>query len=233
VAAHPAWALARRALGWGIPGALVATLIWTLLPHVHPEAGPSPPAPGAAGTGSPSGRAPAAGGPPPAGAARAGGAAQAGRAPASPSPGASGRAAPYALIQEGDLTGTDNTGRQRWRIVADSVVLLQNGDRVLLRNIRATFYQRDGGTIQLTGRSGWFDTRRHEVEIDGAVKGISSSGRQLFADRLHWSAASGRILGTGHIRLVQASVVMYADEMESNTLLGETRFHGHVHASLP
>jgi LPS export ABC transporter protein LptC len=206
--AHWVWPGLRRAVWWGVPAALAAALIWTLIPHPRPEMRPEISSPPSAGA-----QAPGAAVRPPASAQAGGG--------------------PYATIQKGDLTGTDETGRQRWRIVADSVLLMQNGERFVLQRVRATFYLRNGGTIQVDGRQGWYDAKTHEVQLDGNVHATSSSGRELFADRLHWVAASGRLTGTGHVRFVQEHVVMYADEMQSDTLLGQTRFRGHVHAALP
>lgn len=214
----------RSILFWGIPAALAATLIWTFLPREHLASRAGPPRP------------PVASGPP--------------QAPADPSPQASRpsssepssgtassaaprpRAAPFAEVRQGDLEGTDDTGRRQWRIVADAVTVVHNKDAVLLRNVRATFYERDGGTIEVTGAQGRFDAKTREVAIEGDVHGKSSNGRELFADRLHWVPKPGKLTGSGHIRLVQEHVVMYADEMTSDTTLGRTEFFGHVHASV-
>jgi LPS export ABC transporter protein LptC len=222
MAAHHAWSVIRSVLFWGIPAVLVATLVWTFLPHEHLASRATPP--------------PEASGPP--------------RFPVDPSPPGSERltvepppgtgssadpapgATPYAEIRQGDLEGTDETGRQRWRIVADVVTVVHSKDAVLLRNVRATLYEPEGGTIVVTGARGWFDTKTHDVEIDGSVHGKSSTGRELYADQLRWVPRAGKITGTGHIRLIQERVVMYADEMTSDTTLGRTRFFGHVHASV-
>jgi LPS export ABC transporter protein LptC len=200
------WSGVRRVLFWSIPLALVATLGWTLLPRERgapPSAAPMPSA-RSSGPGAPSPE------------------------PSEEAPGIR----PYAQIQRGDLTGTDDGGRQRWRIVADDVTVVQNKETVLLRNVRATFYEKNGGTITLTGTKGRYDTKTHEVEIVGNVHGTSSNGRELFADRLRWAPGSGRITGLGHIMLLQERVTMYADQMFSDTTLGQTQFFGHVHAAV-
>jgi hypothetical protein len=44
--------------------------------------------------------------------------------------------------------------------------------------------------------------------------------------------ASGQISGSGHIKLIQERVTMYADRMISDTTLGRTQFFGHVHAAV-
>lgn len=199
------WSGARRVLVWAIPLALLATLAW-ILPR---ERGAPPAAPS---------------GPP----ARSSGAAAPSPAPSEEAAGAR----PYAEIQRGDLTGTDDRGRQRWRIVADNVTVVQNKETALLRNVRATLYEKNGGTITVTGATGRYDTKTHEVEIVGSVHGTSSNGRELFADRVRWVPESGRITGLGHIRLLQEHVTMYADQMYSDTTLGQTQFFGHVHAAV-
>lgn len=205
------WSGVRRILFWAIPLALVATLVWTLLPRERPSPTSSqvPPAPLTSGS------------------ARSGHSAPA-QEPSGPAPSAT----PYAQIHQGDLVGTDEAGRQRWRIVAEDVTVVQNKDTVLLRNVRATFYEKGGGTITLTGTRGRYETKTHEVEIEGSVHGTSSNGRELFVDRLRWVPDAGRITGAGHIKLIQERVTMYADQMISDTTLGQTQFFGHVHAAV-
>ena len=212
MAVADAWSALRRALFWIVPLALVAALVWTFLPHGRTTApsAPEPPAPTASGPA----RSPADGALP--------------QEPAEPAPGTR----PYAQIQQGDLSGTDAAGRQRWRIVADYLTVMQNKETVLLHNVRATFYEKDGGTITVTGSRGRYDSKTQDVEIDGDVHGTSSNGRELFADRLQWGPESGRITGSGHIKLVQKRVIMYADRMISDTTLGQTQFFGHVHAAV-
>lgn len=205
------WSGVRRILFWAIPLALVATLVWTFLPRgraVVPPPSVSPPAHVAGGGVRPD----------------AGTSSQELAAPAA--------GAPYAQIHQGDLVGTDDAGRQRWRIVADDVTVMQNQDTVLLRNVRATLYEKGGGTITVTGSQGRYETKTHEVEIQGSVHGTSSNGRELFADRLRWVPESGQISGSGHIKLIQERVTMYADQMISDTTLGRTQFFGHVHADV-
>ncbi len=131
-------------------------------------------------------------------------------------------------IRAGTLVGTDETGRRRWQIRADDVVLARGRQVVELRNVRATFYNADGTQMTVTGARGRYDTQTREVDIEGQVHGAASNGREIFADALHYSPATQQVTGNGHIRVVEERVVMYADHMTSNTALGQTRFFGHV-----
>ncbi len=199
MAVQTMWSAVRRFLFWAIPVTLVATLIWTFLPHgrsVAPASSQTPPVHPAGDLGPRSLGAP-----------------------------------PYAQIQRGDLEGIDDGGHERWRIVADEVTVVENKETVLLRNVHATFFERGGGTIIVTGARGRYDTKTHAVEVDGNVHGKSTNGRELFADRLEWTPASGKVTGSGHIKLLQQHVIMYADRLSSDTTLGETQFFGHVHAA--
>jgi LPS export ABC transporter protein LptC len=199
MAVQATWSAVRRFLFWAIPVILVATLVWTFLPH----GGTAPPASSQARPVHEAGNS------------------------RPPSPGSS----PYAQIQQGDLEGIDDGGHERWRIVADEVTVVENKETVLLRNVQATFFQNGGGTIIVTGARGRYDTKTHAVELNGNVHGKSTNGRELFADRLQWTPSSGRVTGSGHIKLLQQHVIMYADRLSSDTTLGETQFFGHVHAA--
>jgi LPS export ABC transporter protein LptC len=193
----------RRVLLWTIPGLLVAALVWSLLPRATPPERTLRPPTAATQTDTPSPDGP-------------------GRTSAS------GEGAPYGVIRMGDLTGTDDSGRKRWRIVADQVTLVRRRV-VLLRGVRATFYAQDGSTMKATGDTGTYDTVARTVDLEGNVHGVSSAGRELFADRLHYSQASDELTGTGHIRLIEEQGIIYADRMVSKPSLDQTRFFGHVH----
>ena len=208
-----AWAAVRRCLFWGIPGVLVAVLVWTMLPHGGPRAAsPEPAASAVPGLPRPS---PGAG---------------SGEDPARTAESPERLVEPPAArISQGDLVGSDEAGHPRWRLVAADVTVAQDKQTVLLKRVHATFFQ-TGGQIIVTGERGTYHTRTREIDITGNVHGTSSSGRQLFADRLHWTPGSGTITGYGHIRVLEDRVVMYADRMVSNTTLGQTQFFGDVHA---
>jgi len=196
------WMNLRRVLLWTVPGVLVAALAWSLLPRARPPERTLRPPPAATQTDTPSPDGP-------------------GRTSAP------GEGAPYGVIRLGDLTGTDDSGRKRWRIVADQVTLVRSRV-VLLRGVRATFYAQDGSTMTATGDTGTYDTAARTVDLEGNVHGVSSRGRELFADRLHYSQASDELTGTGHIRLIEEQAIIYADRMVSKPSLDQTRFFGNV-----
>src|SRR5579859_1220018 len=240
----------RRAALWAIPAALVAALVWSALPRgggepVTPPPLPAPAAPsaassGAAGTsaagsagqtGSPQGGA--------GGDSQAAPAAAAGASASSPdAQGGAGTALPPSSgvasgeIKLGNLVGTDDQGHVRWRILADDMTLQQAQQTVALKNVRATFFDNDGSRMLVNGETGAYNTRTREVTVGGNVHGVTSTGRELFADTVYYSPKSRQVEGRGHVRVVQERVIMYADSMISDLTLGQTRFFGNVHMTL-
>ncbi len=209
----------RRAALWAIPVVLVAALIWSALPRGGaPVAPPKLPA---APSGQPAASSPAGGQTP-------------------PQPGASAPAAPQrpsggvasGEIKLGNLVGTDDQGHMRWQILADDMMLRQAQQTVALTHVRATFFDDDGTRMLVNGDRGTYDTRTREVTVGGDVHGVTSAGRELFADTVYYSPQSRQVEGRGHVRVVQERVVMYADRMVSDLTLGQTRFFGNVHMTL-
>ncbi len=194
--------IVRRIMLWAGPAALVAALLWSLLPHGEPPHS-KPRSPTSSRDAAPLSE--------------------------TTRQSAPGAVAPYGVISLGDLVGTDETGHKRWRITAERVTLAQGKQVVLLQGVRATFYAPDGTTMNVTGQKGQYNTGTRDVDLEGDVHGVSSAGRELFADRLHYSPASDEVTGTGHIRLIEERVIMHADRMVSSPTLGQTRFFGHVH----
>ncbi|HEV2440846.1 MAG TPA: LPS export ABC transporter periplasmic protein LptC [bacterium] len=216
----------RRAALWAIPAVLAAGLVWSMLPHGggEPVTPPTlPPAPAASPTGGTT--APAVPGGVSATAPDASSAA--GATPQRPSSGvASGE------IKLGNLVSTDEKGHMRWQILSDDMTLQQAQQTVALKNVRATFFDEDGTKMLVNGERGTYDTRTREVTVGGNVHGVTSSGRELFADTVYYSPKSRQVEGRGHVKVVQQRVIMYADSMISDLALGQTRFFGNVHMTL-
>jgi LPS export ABC transporter protein LptC len=215
----PSMANLRRIALWTIPVVLVMAVIWSALPHGGGEQAAPPALPPAMPNN---------------------GAAQ----PAAPAPSPSSAAAPSGAvgvtpsasvasgeIKLGNLVGTDDHGRTRWQILADDMVL-RSQQTVALTNVRATFFDNDGSHMLVNGDHGTYNTRSREITVTGNVHGVTSTGRELFADTVYYSPTSREVQGTGHVKVVQERVIMYADRMVSDLTLGQTRFFGNVHMTL-
>jgi LPS export ABC transporter protein LptC len=229
----------RRAALWAVPGVLVAALVWSFMPRGGDEQ-VTPPAlpalrggqvrstPAAAPDTTPgSGDAPAA----PRGTSTSGSDAAALTSPQAPARGLAGGVA-AGEIKLGDLVGTDAKGHMRWQIVADDMILQQAGQLVELTNVRATLLNEDGTHMLVSGDRGTYDTRTREITVEGTVHGVTSAGRELFADIVSYSPQTREVEGRGHVRVVEERVIMFADRMTSDLRLGQTRFFGNVHMTL-
>lgn len=153
-------------------------------------------------------------------------------APPPETPGAPHGPAPSGEIRAGTFVGTDDAGHTRWQISADNVLLAQGRKAVLLRNVRATFFDQGGAPMIVTGDRGRYNTETRDVDIEGNVHGVSRNGRELFADTLHYAPAGQIVTGTGHIRVVEARLIMYADQVVSDITLDQTKFFGRIHMTL-
>jgi len=216
----------RRAALWAIPAVLVAGLVWSVLPHGggEPVTPPKlPAAPDASPTGGNTQPAASAG----VSSTAPDASSAAGATPQRPSSGvASGE------IKLGNLVSTDEKGHMRWQILSDDMTLQQTQQTVALKNVRATFFDEDGTKMLVNGDRGTYDTRTREVTVGGNVHGVTSAGRELFADTVYYSPKSRQVEGRGHVKVVQERVIMYADSMISDLTLGQTRFFGNVHMTL-
>lgn len=212
---HLSTAQLRRVALWAVPVVLVAALAWSMLPRGGGEPVTPPKLPRPADS--------------PGSAAAPGGA---GRPAAPSSTQSSSAGVASGEIKLGKLVGTDDKGHMRWQILADDMTLQQAQRTVALKNVHATFFDDDGTRMMVDGRTGTYDTRTREVTVGGNVHGVTSSGRELFADSVYYSPRAQQVEGRGHVRVVQERVIMYADSMVSDLTLGQTRFFGNVHMTL-
>jgi LPS export ABC transporter protein LptC len=237
----PSMAHLRRIALWTIPVVLVLAVIWSALPHggVEQAAPPAPPPAmpnnGAAQPAAPAPSPSSAAAPSGAGATPSAAGRDAPAAPGAPTPAQTPQRPSAGVasgeIKLGNLVGTDEHGHTRWQILADDMVL-RSQQTVALTNVRATFFDNDGSHMLVNGDHGTYNTRSREITVTGNVHGVTSTGRELFADTVYYSPASRRVQGTGHVKVVQERVIMYADRMVSDLTLGQTRFFGNVHMTL-
>lgn len=221
----------RRAVLWAIPIVLVAALVWSALPRGgEPVMPPQLPAAGQAGSPQRSSVPPSGADTPDAPDAAAGAAASDATAATSTHRPTTRLAS--GEIKLGNLVGTDDQGHMRWQILADDMTLGASQQTVVLKNVRATFIDDDGTRMRVNGATGTYDTGTREVTISGDVRGVASSGRELFADTVLYSPQNRQVQGRGNVRVVQERVIMYADRMISDLTLGQTRFFGNVHMTL-
>lgn len=109
-------------------------------------------------------------------------------------------------------------GVRRGFLVADTAFSYQDEGRLLLRNLRITFYNEGGGEQGvLQGRRGeyWFESG--DVRVEGDVEVVESTGsKRLVTDRLRYEARPDSLYGDTAFVLYRPGLEMRGDSFVSD-----------------
>ena len=85
-------------------------------------------------------------------------------------------------------------GVQRARVRADTAYFYSPTQRAELRSVHITFYKLDGAeSSTLTAREGTYNWRNGDMEARGNVSVITTDGRTLRTEQLHYSEAKNEV----------------------------------------
>ena len=73
----------------------------------------------------------------------------------------------------------DKQGQKSWELEAQSIHKYQEQNMILLRDVKLTFYAKEGRTFLLTGKQGKVYQDSKDVDLEGDVTLTSSDGYQL------------------------------------------------------
>lgn len=120
----------------------------------------------------------------------------------------------------------EKDGKKIWEISAESIELNQETKMASIKNIKAVFYQDNGGTVELTSGQAVMNTETRDISLEGAVKASASDGATLTAEKLNYSAKDAMFYGTGGIKLLRGDTVITGDQLESDKNLEKVKVTG-------
>lgn len=123
----------------------------------------------------------------------------------------------------------EKDGKRLWTINAESINVDSTSKKVYLTNVKGVFYRENGGTVDLTARTGVADTASKEIFLEGDVTAISSTdGATFTAPQARWSGEVRWFFAEGGVKLTRDDTVVTGDKLESDAAMEQVRVRGNA-----
>lgn len=141
---------------------------------------------------------------------------------------------PAAQSQENKFSFSGNTmveekdGKKIWEFSADAIEYDPATKQAGIKNIKAVFYQEDGGKVELTADQAVMDSETKDLSMEGSIKALASNGAVLSVKKLSYRGQERRFFGDGDVKLVKDDTVISGDRIESDDKFEKIKVAGHA-----
>jgi LPS export ABC transporter protein LptC len=131
-------------------------------------------------------------------------------------------------VQGSRLLGSDDAGRLRWDLDADTVQVDRSRRVVDVVRPRGRWYS--GGTVAVVFQAprGRYLADAGVIDLDGGVSAASADGRTVQARRIRWEIRQGTVQAQGDVILRQPGTVIRADRLSGDAALTTITLQGRV-----
>ena len=85
-------------------------------------------------------------------------------------------------------TNTNKEAKKEWELFADSAQYFKDKKIVMLKNIKAKFYTKDGEVYTISGKEGKFEIDTHNISLSGGIVGYNKQGDSFITNSIYyWS----------------------------------------------
>ena len=125
-----------------------------------------------------------------------------------------------SIIEEKD-------GKKIWELAAETIEIDVNTKNIMLKNIKGTFYQDNGGKIDITAPAAMMDNNTKDITMTGKVNAKASDGATFVAQETRWLGKEQLFYGTGDVVVTKDDTVMSGDKIESDKNMVKIKVSGH------
>lgn len=136
--------------------------------------------------------------------------------------------APTILTYEGNTISEEKDGRKVWQITAETIEVDVDSSNVLVKNVKATFYQADGKNVVLTAPQATLDNKSRDISLQGNVNAVNSDGATFTAEQAAWISKQEHFTAKGKVRLTREDTVVTADQLDSDAKMEKIKVQGNA-----
>ncbi|MCX7780725.1 MAG: LPS export ABC transporter periplasmic protein LptC [Negativicutes bacterium] len=119
-------------------------------------------------------------------------------------------------------------GKPQWEITAETIEMDPKTKIIYLKGIKGTFYQDNGGKIEMTAPLATMDSKTKDITMQGNVKATSSDGAVFTAKEALWAAQDRRIFGFGGVTLTRGDTVITGEKIETDNNMQKFKVQGNA-----
>ena len=136
---------------------------------------------------------------------------------------------PTVMEYVGNTISEEEGGVKIWEITAQRAFVDINTQNVACQDVIGHFYQKDGRTIELIAKYGYYDTATKNVHVEGDVTVTTDDGAKLNSTELDWLGTEYKLIATDKVKITKDDVVATGDKAESNDGFRHFKLKGHAH----
>lgn len=119
-------------------------------------------------------------------------------------------------------------GKKVWEIESGVIEVDPNTKNVLLKGVKAVFYQPAGGKLELTAPAAVIDGKTRDIVLNGGIQASTSDGAEFKAQEVRYGADDHKLYGSGGVEVTREDTRLTGDALESDTDLIKVKIQGHA-----
>lgn len=132
------------------------------------------------------------------------------------------------LSYTGNSITEEKDGKRLWELAAETIDVDVNTKNMTLKNIKGTFYQDNGGKIEITAPVAFMDSKTKDISMSGKVHAVSSDGGDFTAQETRWSDKEQLFYSSGNIVFKKNDTVLSGDKLQSDKDMIKIKLSGHA-----
>lgn len=132
------------------------------------------------------------------------------------------------LAYTGNSIVEEKDGKRLWELKAETIEIDVNTKNAQLKNLEGTFYQDNGGTIEIKAPEAVLDSKTRDITMSSQVQATSSDGAVFTANEARWSGQERKVYGSGNVVFTKDDTVLTGDTIESDTNLEKVKVSGNA-----
>lgn len=132
------------------------------------------------------------------------------------------------MVYSGNSIVEEQDGKKIWELSAASIEIDSDTKQAVIKDLKATFYQKNGGTLEVTAPQALYDAKTRDINMNGQVYAATSDGATFTAAAARWSGADRRFYGSGGITVTREDTVITGDQIESDAGIDKVKVTGNA-----
>lgn len=135
------------------------------------------------------------------------------------------------MTYSGNTITEERDGRKLWELTCESMEVDIDTQDAAITNMDAKFYAEDGRVLHVTAPTANYKAKDKFLTVEGGIKGDSTDGAHVVADKLEWKAKENQLALIGNAQLERDSDAVKAkgDRIESLDGFSKFKIIGHAH----
>lgn len=135
---------------------------------------------------------------------------------------------PLLEVQGSRLVGSDEAGRRRWDLEAESVQVDRERRTVEIVGPRGRWYAGGEVAAVFAAPRGRYRADAGVIDLEGGVTVTTHDGRSVQARRIRWEVRAGTVEAFGDVVLRQPAALIRADRLRGDAALTTVVLQGRV-----